>query len=49
MVPDDVVKELTRSMAGLVLTMRGKHMVVDAFDTCGWDPGRTCGRSINHF
>jgi hypothetical protein len=40
MTPVDIVQELPRTTAGMVLPMRCKHMAVDAFDTCGWDPGR---------
>jgi hypothetical protein len=49
--PVDLVQELTRRMTGMVLTMSGKHMVVDAFDTCGWscwDPGRDPWRALCH-
>jgi hypothetical protein len=48
MAPGDLVLELTRSMTGLVFTMSDKPMVVDAFDTCGWDPGRDPWRSLCH-
>ena len=47
MAPADLVQELTRSMAGLVLTGI-KHMLVIAFDTCGWDPGRDPWRALCH-
>jgi hypothetical protein len=36
----DLVQEVPRTIAGMVLPISCKHMSVDAFDTCGRDPGR---------
>jgi hypothetical protein len=35
-------------MASMVLTMRVTQTVVDAFDTCGWDPGREPWPALCH-
>ena len=35
----ELERELMNKMAGMVLTTRVTHMVVDSFDTRGWDPG----------
>jgi hypothetical protein len=32
----------------VIMQMVVKHMVVDAFDTCGWDPGRDPWRALCH-
>jgi hypothetical protein len=48
MAPVDLFQELTRSMASLVLTMSGKHIVINAFDTCVWDPGGDSWRALCH-
>ena len=35
----ELERELMNKMAGMVLTTRVTHMVVDSFDTRGWDHG----------
>jgi len=48
MAPVDLVQELPRTIAGMLLPIRCQHMAVDAFDTCGWDPGRDPWRAPCH-